>query len=182
MVNIAGDTVTENAGQGADTVQSQINFTLGANFENLDLKGVGNRNGTGNGADNQVAGNPGTNLLRGLGGADTLLGGSGTDTLLGGSDDDLLNGGAGDDTLTGGGGDNDFVFVGNFRNDTVTDFDAGPRSVDVLDFSALGIAFADLTIVASGGADTRITVSLNNTVLLEGVAPGDLDPTDDFAF
>ncbi len=182
VVNVAGDTVTENAGQGNDTVQSLINFTLAANFEHLNLKGLGNRNGNGNAADNEVAGNPGVNLLRGFDGADTLLGGSGADTLLGGSDDDLWNGGAGNDRLTGGGGDDDFVFVGNFRNDTVTDFDAGPGSVDVLDFSALGISFADLTIVASGGGDTLITVSLNNTVLVEGVAPGDLDPADDFAF
>ena len=71
--------VTEAADAGADTVQSSISYTLGANVK-PDLTGTGNLNGTGNAADNIITGNVGNNVLAGLGGADTLIGNSGTDT------------------------------------------------------------------------------------------------------
>ena len=39
VVDVATDIVTENAGEGIDTVQSGITYTLGANVENLTLTG-----------------------------------------------------------------------------------------------------------------------------------------------
>jgi Ca2+-binding RTX toxin-like protein len=79
-VDSTGDVVTENFGEGVDTIQSWITYTLGANLENLTLMGTANISGTGNGLDNVITGNTGNNILAGLGGADTLDGGSGTDT------------------------------------------------------------------------------------------------------
>src|SRR5262249_2810323 len=77
MVDNAGDVITENAGEGTDTVQSSITYTLAPTLENLTLTGSGSLKATGNAADNVIIGNSGDNSLAGLGGADTLDGGSG---------------------------------------------------------------------------------------------------------
>lgn len=91
-----GDTVTEAASAGTDTVQSTVTWTLGANLENLTLVGSSAINGTGNGSDNTLAGNTAGNTLTGLGGNDTYLysRGSGQDTVIdnAGTADKLLLG------------------------------------------------------------------------------------------
>ena len=78
----AGDTVTESAGQGTDTVQSSVTFTLGANIEHLTLTGTAAINGTGNTLNNTLAGNSGANVLSGGTGADSMSGGAGDDIYV----------------------------------------------------------------------------------------------------
>ncbi|WP_236183005.1 hypothetical protein, partial [Pseudomonas sputi] len=63
-----------------DTVRSSVNWTLGANLENLVLTGTANLNGTGNELNNTLTGNSGANTLNGGLGADTMIGGDGVDT------------------------------------------------------------------------------------------------------
>jgi len=82
IVDNIKDTVSENAGEGTDTVQSSVSFTLGANIENLELTGSNNINGTGNTLVNTITGNSGDNTLDGGTGADTLIGGLGNDTYV----------------------------------------------------------------------------------------------------
>ena len=57
VVDHAGDTVTETANEGTDTVQSSLTDTLTANVENLTLTGGDNINGTGNDDANTIIGN-----------------------------------------------------------------------------------------------------------------------------
>ena len=82
VVDQAGDVVTENPGEGVDTVESSINYTLGANVENLTLTGTAALNGTGNSLANTLTGNSGANRLDGGAGADTMVGGASDDTYV----------------------------------------------------------------------------------------------------
>ncbi len=76
------DTVVETAGQGTDTVQSWIDYTLGNHVENLRLKGNGNLDATGNNLDNDIGGNSGDNMIDGGVGADVLTGLGGADAFF----------------------------------------------------------------------------------------------------
>ncbi len=79
IVDNAGDQITENAGEGVDTVQSSVTWTLGANLENLVLTGMAAINGVGNAANNDITGNGAANILNGGAGADIMRGGDGND-------------------------------------------------------------------------------------------------------
>ncbi len=183
VVDSAGDQVTENAGEGVDTVTAFISYVLPANVENLILAGTGPLAGTGNALDNTITGNAGDNVLKGeagddkisgLGGNDMLYGDAGKDALSGGDGYDLLDGGDGDDALDGGagndalsggegndkvlGGDGDDVIEGGPGTD---DLDGG-AGVDTLSFasSTTGVR-ANL---AAGTADGDTVKGFENLV------------------
>lgn len=137
-VDSIGDVVNETAAgsNGIDTVESSINYSLGANVENLTFIGSSAINGTGNTANNLITGNSGNNILKGSDGNDTINGGAGNDQLFGGTGNDTLKGEAGNDSLFGfdgndsldGGLGNDVfngevgndILVGGARKDTLT--------------------------------------------------------------
>jgi len=144
-VDNSSDLVTENSGEGVDTIAASLSWVLGANVENLTLAGTSAINGTGNalanaltgnGAANTLDGAAGDDLVQGLGGNDTLLGQTGNDRLEGGDGADLLIGGSGRDTLVGGAGSDRFDFdsagdtvAGN--GDQLLDFVAGLDKIDL---------------------------------------------------
>jgi Ca2+-binding RTX toxin-like protein len=82
VVDNVGDSVSEVATAGTDTVRSSITYTLTANVENLTLTGSANINGTGNSLNNIIIGNTGSNILNGGLGADNMSGGQGNDTYV----------------------------------------------------------------------------------------------------
>ena len=102
-VDNAGDVVTENVGEGTDTVWASVNYALAAGTEVETLRA-----------------NATTGLtLTGNAFSHNLIGNVGNDTLIGGSGNDTLNGGAGVDTMIGGAG-NDLYYVDNAA-DVVTE-------------------------------------------------------------
>lgn len=90
-VDNLGDQVVEAAAGGTDTVRANINYTLGANLEWLELLGLANLAGTGNALNNTIVGNSGNNALSGGDGDDVLNGGQGADTLAGGAGSDWVS-------------------------------------------------------------------------------------------
>jgi len=120
LVDSSADLVSEQAGQGHDSVSSSVSWTLSANVEDLTLTGSANLDGTGNDDANLLQGNAGVNRLSGGAGDDTLSGGLGNDTLSGGTGRDVIHFEA---TAAANG------------VDTLTDFTGG-KTGDVLDFSA----------------------------------------------
>jgi len=157
-VDNVGDVVIENANQGTDTVISSIDYTLGANVENLTLTGTTDLNGWGNTLNNVINGNSGANFLSGDAGNDTLVGNSANDILQGGAGNDtltdtaganLLDGGAGTDNLTGNSGNE--LYIGGAGNDTITT----GSGADIIAFNQ---GDGQDTVVASTGADNTLSL------------------------
>lgn len=163
--------LTEQAGEGTDTVYASVSYVLDANVENLVLSGSEVINGTGNSLSNMLLGNSANNYLSA---------GSGNDSLIGGAGNDTLEGGAGIDTISGGVG-NDTYFVDSLADIIVEsvaeDSDSVVSSVDF----ALAENFENLslsgTAISGGGnsADNYIRGNSANNILESGMGSDTLD-------
>jgi beta-glucanase (GH16 family) len=71
----------EAAGEGVDTINTWMSYTLPQNFENLTVTGNG-RSAFGNDADNIIKGASGSQTLDGDGGNDVLIGAGGADIFV----------------------------------------------------------------------------------------------------
>ncbi|MGH6690493.1 MAG: hypothetical protein ACREF4_07430, partial [Gammaproteobacteria bacterium] len=135
VVDDPGDVVTENAGEGTDTIVSSMTRTLPSNVENLTLTGSAAINGTGNSLANVLRGNSAANTLAGRQGNDsyyvstgdtvTESSNQGTDSVyadvswtLGANQENLTLLGAGDINATGNSLAN--VLTGNAGHNTLS--------------------------------------------------------------
>jgi trimeric autotransporter adhesin len=109
IVDNEGDQIQEFGELDIDLVKSSINYTLGANLENLTLIGEVALVGIGNELNNTIVANAANNSLFGLLGNDKLMGSAGADLLDGGDGNDTLDGGVGADRMIGGLGNDTFV-------------------------------------------------------------------------
>ncbi|MDC7825661.1 calcium-binding protein, partial [Pseudomonas sp. BLCC-B13] len=180
VVDNVADVVTELAGQGTDTVSSNIAWSLGAELENLILTGAASINGTGNALRNSLTGNNGNNILDGGAGTDTLAGGLGNDTYI----VDLIQVGSGstataalEDSLSEqpGAGNDTIQLRGTIAGLThATTLSFGPN-MENLDASATGTTRLNLTgnassnILTGNAADNRIDGGAGIDTLIGGL-------------
>ena len=130
-----GDTIEEDADEGADTIRftgrdeagaargagvSGTAVVLPANVENAVAEGNVSDYIDGNALDNTISGGGGDDEIDGADGDDTIDGGAGDDTIDGGAGSDTIDGGAGDDTIDGGFGAGNNVINGGAGADTIT--------------------------------------------------------------
>jgi hypothetical protein len=161
QVDSTTDVITENSGQGTDTIQSSVTYMIAslANIENLTLTGSSVIDGTGNTVNNSLTGNTANNTLNGGDGNDTLNGGAGNDSLIGGNGNDFayyysstasvtvnLTTGTASDGL---GGTDTLSFIENVQgSNTASDNLTGNTGVNVL----YGYGGADI-LTGGGGND-----------------------------
>ena len=187
VVDNVGDVVTENPGEGTDTVQTNLaSYTLGANVENLTFTDNGPHTGTGNDLDNVMTGGSGNDIFFAGAGSDTLIGGDGNDTLVAnaaGPDQfantpDTLDGGNGNDTIyadsadtiSGGAGFDVLLQI----NDNPMTIDMGATSIEYIqagfgnDTINAATQTTGVQVYAGGGNDT-ITGSNFDDFIFAGV-------------
>lgn len=162
-------------GSNADTLEGEAgNDTLIGAAKGDTLIGAAKGDTLLGGAgDDLLNGGTGFDRLEGGTGADVLLGGSNADTLLGGAGDDTLEAGRGLDVLTGGAGADVFVFHDGDDINRIRDFTPGS---DLLHLDLTEQSFAALTVTPTG-PNLRVDWT-DGSVILEGVAPGELDASD----
>lgn len=125
---------------GIDQVVASVDWTLGADIENLTLVGTSKLAGRGNQLDNIVVGNDGSNVIEG------------------GRGDDLLRGGLGLDTYRYARGDG-VDRIEDASNASAIEFGAGIQWSDV----AVRLEGTDLVVdVQAGGAATGDRVIISN--------------------
>jgi Ca2+-binding RTX toxin-like protein len=166
-------------GSGADTLdggggQDILSYLDSGAAASVDLAtGVAVADGTDSVQNFEIVfGSAFGDTLRGAAGAESLYGGAGADILDGRDGADILVGDTGDDTETGGAGDDTFVFRVGDGHDVITDFAVGGAE----DHLALYI-FTAYT-VQQVGADTLVTYSANDSVLLKNVQASSLTTAD----
>ena len=158
-----GDTTTEAAGAGTDTVLSSVTWTLATNLENLTLTGGAAINGTGNTVGNVLTGNAGNNALNGGTGVDTMIGGAGNDTYTVDNTGDVIT------ELTGEGTDAvsssvTYTLATNVENLTLTGTSGLSATGNDLDNVLTGNSGAN-RLTALAGNDTLDGGTGNDTML-----------------
>lgn len=161
-VDDVGDVIVELGGEGSDTVNARVTFTLAANVENLTLSGASALNGTGNALANVLTGSGAANVLTGAAGNDTIDGGAGADTMLGGTGDDTYFVNASTDIVT--------ELAGEGTDTVVSTAGAFTLASNVENLTLASVAASNAT--GNTLANVLIGNSANNT--MRGLAGNDI--------
>ncbi|MFL8990635.1 beta strand repeat-containing protein, partial [Pseudomonas azerbaijanorientalis] len=138
IVAQAADVVSEQPGDGTDTVRSSVNYSLGANLENLELTGSSNLNGTGNTLANRLTGNTGNNRL---------------------------DGGAGDDVLAGRRGNDTYLYGSNYGNDVIDN--SGGAAADIDTVQLVGLNSGNVRFVHIGNDLQMVVLATSQTLTVK---------------
>ena len=155
VIDNAADIVVEQAGQGNDTIQVGVTYTLaaGVSVENI-VRVSGNTIAV-------LRGNEIAQTITGGTGDDTLFGGGGDDTLIGSTNAnslarDILDGGTGADTMVGG-NESDIYYVDNI-GDVVTE--TGNQGNDIV------YTTTSYTLAAGTSVELLSTISIADTTAI----------------
>jgi hypothetical protein len=179
------------SGVPGDTIvgtNSNNDFFLGRTNPNNDaVQGLSGNDQIFVGAGDDCAdGGPGNDMIGGAEGNDVLFGGSGNDSIFASFGDDFIDGGSGDDGLDGflngtfgtglfGGDGNDVILGGRGRDVIIPGLGINTAQggegadiylIDFLEFDIPTDVFATFT--------TAYDTNGNNTVIVSGLAPGDV--------
>lgn len=150
-------------------LSSDSSDIIGAIREGIrDVSAAEIENAIGSDQKDKIEGNELDNRLEGRGGNDRIFGEEGDDVIVGGEGKDRMRGDDGADT---------FVVEGEDGRDRIDDFDRSEG--DVIDMTALGIGFSDLSI-GGGGNKAKIDYD-GGRLILKGVDVADVD-ADFFLF
>ena len=138
IVDQSGDSLSELAGGGSDTVRASLNYSLVANLENLELTGTSNLNGTGNALANSLIGNTGNNLL---------------------------DGGTGDDFMAGRRGSDTYRYGTSYGNDVIDN--SGGVSADVDTVQLVGLNSNNVRFVHTGNDLQMVVLATSQTLTLK---------------
>ncbi|MGA8157230.1 MAG: calcium-binding protein, partial [Rhodoplanes sp.] len=164
VVDNAGDTVTENVGEGTDIVRVSVSgYTLSANVE---IGAVNTATGLTLTGNNQGA------ILFGNNGDDVLIGGGGNDAFAAGAGNDTIDGGLGIDAMSGGSG-NDTYFVDNLGDAVYENANEGTDTVQSSITYTLGANVENLTLTGSGNING--TGNSGNNILTGNSGANTLD-------
>ncbi|MEO8486359.1 MAG: calcium-binding protein [Betaproteobacteria bacterium] len=183
VVDVAGDVVTEAAGQGIDLVQAALSWALAAEVENLTLTGASAIDGTGNAVANTLVGNAAANVLDGGAGIDTMRGGAGNDTYVVDSASDIVteNANEGMDTVRSS---MTWTLGANVENLTLTGVAAISGTGNALANAMTGNASANVlnggagADALAGGAGDDVYVVDNATDVTTEAAGAGIDRVD----
>lgn len=172
VVNSLEDQVVEGAGQGTDTLETNLDYSLArlVNIEKLTLTGLTAVSATGNAMANTLIGNTGNNVLDGGVGADTMMGGRGDDEYVVDSVGDFVieNPSEGVDTVRS---TISYTLAPNVENLTLEGKAAINGTGNALNNQITGNtgnniligAYGDDTLTGGEGADTFITAMNSGT-------------------
>ncbi|NRR29467.1 calcium-binding protein [Oxalobacteraceae bacterium] len=167
VVDVAGDSVIENADEGQDQVNVAFTaagtYAMTANVEDATVTAAATiaANITGNALDNKLSGNAAAN---------TLIGGAGNDTLDGGAGADKLSGGSGDDSyVVADAGDVVAELAGEGSDLVKTALAGYTLTANVENLSYTGVA----AFSGSGNAQDNVIDGGNGGAKLDGAAGND---------